>query len=57
MAENPTSRKYDVAKRITIRSAFLAKAAGYSSFNEIQKTVGFPEVNILFKESSQARSI
>ena len=57
MAENPASRKYGIAKWITIRSAFLPKAAGYSSFNKIQKIVWFPEVNILFRESSQARSI
>jgi len=43
MAENPVSHKYDVEKRRTIRSAFLAKA-GYSSCNEIKKFVGFPEV-------------
>jgi len=36
MAKNTASHKYDIEKRITIRSAFLAKA-GYSSFNEIQK--------------------
>jgi len=54
MVKYPATHKYDVAKRITIRSAFLTKA-GYLSFIEIQKFVGFPEVNILFGESLQAR--
>jgi len=42
VAENPASPKYDTAKEVTTRSVFFAKA-GYSSFNEIQKFVGFPE--------------
>jgi len=44
MAENPALHKYDVVKRITILSTFLAQA-GYSSFNEIQTFLRFPEVN------------
>jgi len=40
MAENLASHKYDVAKGITIGSAFLTKA-GYSSFNEIQNLSDF----------------
>ena len=56
MAENPASYKYDVAKRTSIRNALFIKA-GYSSFNEIQKFVRLTELNFLFKELSQARSM
>jgi len=52
MTENLYSHKYDGEKGTTIGSAFLTYA-GYSSFNQIQKFVGFPEVNFLFRESSQ----
>ena len=56
MAENPASYKYDVAKRTSIRNALFIKA-GYSSFNEIQKFVRLTELNFLFKELSQVRSM
>jgi len=56
-AENPSIlHRYDVAKGITTRSDFIAKA-GYTSFGEFQKFVRFPELNFLFRESSQIRSI
>ena len=44
-AVNPTLHTYDAAKGITIRSDFFIKA-GYSSFSEIQKFVGFPVLNL-----------
>ena len=56
MAEYPASHEYDAAKRINIRGVFSAKA-GYLSFIEIQKFVGFLEVNFPFRESSQPRLI
>jgi len=56
MAENLAPHKYDVANGIAIRSPFLFRAR-YSSFNEIQKFVGFPQLHFLFREPSQVRSI
>ena len=56
MAENPASHKYDVAKGTSTGNAFFVKA-GYSSFTEIQKCVRLTELNVLFRELSQVRSI
>ena len=56
LAENPSSHKYDVAKGTSIHNAFFVKA-GYLSFNEIQKFVGLTELNFIFRELSQLRSM
>jgi len=55
MVGNSTSRGYDAAIGI-MRSDFFIKA-GYLSFSEIQKFVGFTELNLFFRESSQEISI
>ena len=56
MAKNPSLHKYDVTKGIIIHSAFFIKAR-YSSSNEIQKCVRFPESHFLFREPLQVRSM
>ena len=56
MAENTALHKYDEAKGTSTRNAFFLKP-GYSSFTEIQKCVRLTELNVLFRELSQVRSM
>ena len=53
MTENPALHKYDVAKGITIYTAFFFTVE-YSSFNEIQTFAGFSKLDFLSKNYSKS---